>query len=63
LYGVWAIIDSGLGGANFKDEDYSRRWHQREGTKTKERSVLNESAVTFYEYYTIVLLLISMGIA
>ena len=29
----WTIVDSGLGEAYFKDEDYPRSWHQREGTK------------------------------
>ena len=27
------ILDSGLGGANFKDDNCPRSWHQREGTK------------------------------
>ena len=34
------IVDSGLGGANFKDEDYPCSWHQREGTKLCEELVL-----------------------
>ena len=34
------IVDFGLGGANFKDDDYPRNWHQREGTKLCEELVL-----------------------
>ena len=34
------VICSRLGGAYFKDEDYTRSWHQREGTKLYEELVL-----------------------
>ena len=34
------IVDSGLGGANFKDDNCPRSWNQREGTKLCEELVL-----------------------
>jgi hypothetical protein len=33
-YGVWTVIDTGIGGATFKNEDYPRGWNQREGTRS-----------------------------